>query len=121
MERIEKLRKCGMIIFCRLVKGAGLVLLGLVLVIAIGEGPPNPFKLSLRELALMVSLLVILGGTVCAMWRQGVGGVVMTGGWIVFSIVNGRLPKGWFFNMFLLVGILNIVCWWLGTPRKVVD
>ena len=58
MERIEKLRKCGMTIFYWLVKGAGLVLLGLVLVIAIGEGPPNPFKLSLRELALMVSLLV---------------------------------------------------------------
>jgi len=91
------------------VKAVGLALLALVLVIAIGEGPPNPFELSGRELFLMISLLVTLTGTVLALWRQLVGGILILGGQIPFMDHWGQ----WVFAAFVIVGILNIVCWWL--------
>ena len=99
----------GIRIFSWLVKAAGVALLGLVLVIAIGEGPPNPFELSSRELLLMVSLLVTLAGTVLALWRQLIGGIVITAGMIPFIAES----RQWVFWAFFVVGIGNIVCWWL--------
>lgn len=91
------------------VKAAGLALLALVLVIAIGEGPPNPFKLSSRELFLMISLFVTLAGTVLALRRQLIGGILILAGQIPFMYHWGQ----WAFAAFVIVGILNIVCWWL--------
>jgi hypothetical protein len=97
----------GTKIFCWVVKGAGLALLLLVLAIAIGEGPPNPFKLSPRELFLMICLLTTLAGIVLALWRQGVGGVMMLAGMVPFA---GETHQ-WLLYAFGLIGILNIICW----------
>jgi hypothetical protein len=97
-----------------LVKAAGLALLGLVLVIAIGEGPPNPFELSGRELFLMISLLVTLTGTVLALWRQLIGGILITAGMIPFIAESHQ----WVFWAFFAVGIGNIVCRWLGRLNR---
>jgi len=104
-----KFLKISVTVVSWLVKGAGLALLGLVLVIAIGEGPPNPFELSGRELFLMISLLVTLAGTVLALWRQLIGGIVITAGMIPFIAESHK----WVFWAFFVVGIGNIVCWWL--------
>jgi len=108
MSDFIELRKCILGVFSWLVKAAGLALLGLVLVIAVGEGPPNPFKLSGRELFLMISLLVTLAGTVLALWRQLIGGIL---------ILTGQLPfiNHWnqrVFATFVMVGVLNLLCWW---------
>ena len=111
MNRIEKLRRYGINIFCWLVKGAGLALLGLVLAIVVGEGPPNPFELTRRELLLFVSLLVTLAGIVLALWQQLMGGLAMLIGMIPFIGESGQ----WIFWAFAITGILNVLCWW---PKK---
>ena len=99
------------------IKAAGLALLALVLVIAIGEGPPNPFGLSSRELFLMVSLLVTLVGTVLAMWRQLIGGILILAGQLPFIDHWGQ----WVFAAFVIVGILNLLCWWFKKSSKKSD
>jgi len=109
MNNIWKSISYGRTIFSWIVKSAGILLLLLVVVIAIGEGPPNPFKLTARELFLMISLLVTLAGIILALWRQLFGGIAILIGMIPFA---GELHQ-WIFYAFVLVGILNIVCWWL--------
>lgn len=91
-----------------------MALLGLVLVIFIGEGPPNLFELSHRELFLMISFLVTLIGTVLALWQQFVGGIAIVAGMIPFIGES----RQWVFQAFLLVSIGNVLCWWLRRITK---
>lgn len=109
MGGVEKSGKYGIVAFSWLVKAAGVALLLLVLVIAIGEGPPNPFKLKARELFLMISLLVTLTGIILALWWQLLGGVAMIAGMVAFIGES----RQWIFWAFALIGVLNVVCWWL--------
>ncbi len=114
MNNTQKLKTYGTRIFCWLVKGAGLAVLGLVLVIFIGEGPPNPFELTARELFLFVSLLATLVGLGLALWNQLVSGIVILVGIIPFA--GERLL--WLFWAFAAVGVCNILCWWLKKLQK---
>jgi len=107
MNTSQKLVRYSVNFFCWLVKAAGLALLGLILAIFIGEGPPNPLKLSPRELLLFLSLLVSLGGIIFAMWNQLIGGVAVVAGMVLFV---GESVQ-WVFLAFILIGVLNIVCW----------
>jgi hypothetical protein len=114
MESIRKLISYGTGLLCWVVKGAGLALLLLVAVIFIGEGPPNPFKLSFRELVLMISLLVSLAGMVLAFWRQLIGGIAIVVGMIPFLGESHQ----WVFYVFILIGVLNIFCWLVKRSQK---
>ena len=112
MASIRDWRKYGISIFCWLVKIAGIGMLLLILAIAIGEGPPNPFRLAPKELFLMVWFLAIMIGMGLAVWRQLVGGIVTLvgiGGFTIFAGAQG----GWVFHAFWLIGLLNILCWCL--------
>jgi hypothetical protein len=101
----------------RMVKGAGLALLLEVLVICIGEGPPNLLKLKGIELIQMVNFLTALVGLALAVWKQGIGGAVTTIGILLFVFVEtiGRVKLfvGTWFLLIGFIGVLNIVCWWL--------
>ena len=110
----SSLKKCkyGIGIFRWLVKGAGIGIFGLLLAIFIGEGPPNPFELTTRELILMVFFLAIWIGLALALWRQLVAGVVILAGIVGFMIVGG-VQHNWIFYTFCAVGLLNIFCWFL--------
>ena len=107
---IQKSGRYGLNIFCWLVKGVGLAVLGLLLAIFIGEGPPNPFKLSARELFIMVMLLITLAGLALAVWRQLIGGIVILAGVASYTIFSG-IEHNWVFYAFWLIGPLNIICW----------
>ncbi len=109
MNSAGKLTSYVITIFSWSAKGAGLALLLLVVVIAIGEGPPNPFELTGRELFLFVCLLVTLVGTVLALWHQVIGGIAILAGMIPFISESGQ----WVFWVFALIGVLNVACWWL--------
>ena len=109
MNSAGELTSYAIMIFRWLVKAAGLALLLLVVVIAIGEGPPNPFELTGRELFLFVCLLVTLAGTVLVLWHQMIGGIAMLAGMIPFIGES----RQWVFWAFALIGVLNIFCWWL--------
>ena len=113
----RKLGRYGLNIFCWLVKVAGLAVLLLLLAIFIGEGPPNPFKLTARELFIMVMLLTILTGLALALWRQLTGGIVILTGVVSFMIIGG-IQHNWVFYAFWVMGLLNILCWWLKKLQK---
>lgn len=117
MNNVRKLTKYGINIFCWLVKGACIAILLLLLAIFIGEGPPNPFKFTARELLLMVGFLATWVGLALALWRQLIGGIVILVSIAGFTIVAG-VQENWVFYAFWLLGLLNMLCWWLKRAQK---
>jgi len=57
----------------------------------------------------MICLLVTLAGTILALWHQMIGGIAMLAGMVPFI---GK-SRQWVFWAFALIGVLNILCWWL--------
>ena len=58
----------------------GVALLLLVAAFAIGEGVPNPLAMSVRESLLTLGLLTMLVGQVLAWKSEGIGGLLIVGG-----------------------------------------
>lgn len=90
----------------------GLLIVGLVVVIMIGEGF-NPTKLSGGELVMSAAFLTALTGMV-VLWRwEGIGGALVIGGMLAFYGLNfaasGRLPGGWVFPLCYLPGIFALL------------
>ncbi len=99
--------------------GAGLV--GLVLLIYVGEGF-NPFRLTATEALQHALFLTTCVGLVVS-WRWPlVGGAMSTGGMLLFLsvefAVTGRFPKGVVFHLMLLAGILFLLGGSLGRRRS---
>ncbi len=91
----------------------GAALVGLVLVIFVGEGGFNPLKLGAVEAIQMTLFLTTCVGLVIA-WRWPVvGGAISTGGILLFFAVEfavtGGFPKGLAFHLMLLPGILFLL------------
>jgi hypothetical protein len=89
------------------------LLVGLVVVIYVGQGGFNPLKLKAVELTQMIFLWTACIGMVVA-WRwQVLGGALSLGGMILFFTVevamNGRLPRGLFLYLLLVPGILFLL------------
>jgi hypothetical protein len=96
----------------------GIVLLGLIAAFAIGEGVPNPLTLSIREIMLTVALLTMMFGQVVA-WRwEGIGSLLILGGFALFAIVNHGVPLNVVFGPWLVTGLLYLICW-VGECRAV--
>jgi len=93
----------------------GAFLVGLVLVIATGEGPPNPFALTGREQALMAAFVASLAGMVLLWWRELAGGLLALGGvagsYAIHYVTSGGWPRGWTFPLFFLPGLLALLAW----------
>jgi len=102
-------------VMCRwIARVAGALLVMLVVVIAIGEGMPNPFTqppaVPIGFLALAMILIGILAG-----WRwELAGGVLSLAGWCLFigSVVGLKHLNG-FVLLLALPGILHLVGAWL--------
>jgi hypothetical protein len=76
----------------------GLMLVGLVLLLLVGEGPPNPFKQPPSVQAEFLAMFLMLTGFLVG-WRwEALGGFLAVGGFALFCAtelaVNGRLPGG---------------------------
>ena len=89
------------------------LLLGLMVVLAIGEAKPE----HLREMVLGNALFTILVGLVIAWKWEGLGSLLILGGFAVFAIVNGSRtfmfhPLHNPFYAFLITGLLFSFCWW---------
>jgi len=100
--------------------GVGLV--SLVLVIFVGEGGFNPFKLSPLEALQMTLFLTTCFGLVVA-WRwQVIGGAISTGGILFLAVefwATGGFSKLTVFYLMLLSGILFVVSGLVSRPRSV--
>jgi hypothetical protein len=86
-----------------------ILLFGMVLAFAIGEGPPNPFHMTARENAQTAAFFLVWGGLLVGCFRDGLGGALVLGGLLAFYLINlaisGRLPGG-AFPLFAVPGVL---------------
>ena len=78
----------------------GLVLIGLTLLIATGEGMPNPFTQPLViQIGFLAMALVLLG--ILLAWRWELSGAIMSlAGWVLFV---GAERVNWRHSMFLIL------------------
>ena len=90
----------------------GLLLVGLVLIIIVGEGPPNPFRqpppVQIEFLGMFLMVVGFLAG-----WRwEAIGGLLAMTGFALFAatelIVNGR-PPGGAIPLFAIPGVLYLL------------
>lgn len=87
----------------------GTLLVILVLVIAIGEGVPNPFAFPLNiQLGFLALAMIVIG--ILAGWRWELsGGLLATAGWCLFvGSVAGAKGPNLFFCLLALPGILYL-------------
>ena len=105
----------------------GSLILLLVLFIAIGEGffmeppPGSSGKLKQSDIPLMTGIIVMLVGIVVAWFREGIGGLLMIGGFIPFLVDELKSEKGfnaWFLVIFPIIGLLHLFCWWQSRRPK---
>jgi peptidoglycan/LPS O-acetylase OafA/YrhL len=96
--------------------GAFLVLF--VLLSAIGgiiDPPPQAVsKITTRDMPLMIGMAIMLLGIIIAWFREGIGGLLVVGGFIFFVVVELITDKNfdaWFLLVFLAVGLLHLFCW----------
>lgn len=93
-------------------RAIGIGIVGLIAILAIGEGGPNPFAMSLRENLLGLALLTMTLGLLVGWKWEGAGGILILGGFAWFAIVNGRFQLNALMVVWLGVGVLYLICWW---------
>jgi hypothetical protein len=94
-------------------RAMGIALLGLIAAIAIGEGTPNPLEFSLRENLPIIALLTMIIGQIVAWKWEGLGSLLILGGFVLFAILSHGVPLNNFvFGPWLMTGLLYLVCWW---------
>jgi len=91
---------------------AGLMLIGLVVLMLFADGPPNPFDLTDKELQLFSAMIIMTVGLVIAYKREILGGLLATGGYIFFAVAEGSLDNGPIFPIFFIIGALYLYCGW---------
>jgi hypothetical protein len=93
-----------------------ILLLFIVISLAIGEVFPHPFNLSGKELLFSIALLVMLFGLLMAWKWEGLGGLLIIFGFLLFFISNSLLSNslrlGIFLLIFPLTGVLYLICCW---------
>ncbi len=98
---------------CEILRGAPLF--GII-TIAIGEGYPNPLLLTLHEQVVSFYMLVMIVGIPVSWKWPAQGGVMLVAGYFAFRgdeiMHNVPLRLFGFLDLFLLLGLLNILVWW---------
>jgi len=98
--------------------GSLLVLFILASVIgeAIEPSPQATGKITTREIPLIIGAISMVVGIIVAWFQEGIGGLLILGGFIFFYAVHliffQSLPGGPFFIIFLIIGLLFLFCWW---------
>jgi hypothetical protein len=91
----------------------GTLLLITIAAFAIGEGVPNPLHGSTAENLLTTAFLTMIVGQIAAWKWEGIGGLLIMGGFGLFAIVNHGVPLNVVFGPWLVTGLLYLACWWL--------
>lgn len=92
-----------------------ILLLALVVMLALGEGFPSPFTFTSIEFLLFVALLIMLAGFILAWRNEGLGGLLILVGFLMFFLTNyigsRSFKLGIFFLLFPVSGIMFLFCW----------
>lgn len=98
-----------------------IMLLALVIMLAFGEGFPSPFSLTSLEFVLFAALIIMLAGFLVAWKNEGLGGILILIGFLIFFITNyagsNSFNLGIFFILFPVSGAMFVFCWF-GCRRK---
>ena len=81
----------------------------------LGPPPEVASKISDRDMPLMIGMIIMLVGIIIAWFREGIGGLLIVGGFIFFVVVElitGNKFDAWFFLVFPALGLLHLFCWW---------
>ena len=94
----------------------GMFLVGLVLIIAIGEGAGGFMEMQASDALMFVAFLVSLIGML-VLWKwEKLGGLLVIGGMLVFYgmnfIISGVFPGGWILPLCYVPGLLSLWCVW---------
>lgn len=89
----------------------GIALLALIAAFAIGEGVPNPLQGPPSVKLCHAAMLAMLVGQIVAWRREGIGGLMILGGFALFGVVNHGVPLNIVFGPWLLTGLLYLICW----------
>ncbi len=91
----------------------GILVLGGVVAIFVGEGGFDPLKLTLIEQIMKVIFLLSCTGLIVGWIWEGTGGAISTLAMLAFFlmefIVNHRFPPGWAFEAIALPGLFFIL------------
>ncbi len=87
----------------------------------LGPPPEVASKISDRDMPLMIGMIMMLVGIIIAWFREGIGGLLVVGGFIIFVAAELIVDKNfdaWFLLVFLAVGLLHLFCWWQSKNLK---
>ncbi len=99
----------------------GVLLIGVVALFMIGEGPPKPSELTLKETWAFVFWFLEMAGFLIA-WKWELQGASLTAaGYVAFSWISGDFWMPPIFPLFALVPILFFYCYWRGSVLKLKD
>ena len=112
-EKPQMDAKTGFLFVCRwTARTVGIAIICLAGVSLIGEGGLNPFTLSLRDNLLGLALLTMAGGLLVGWKWEGIGALLIFGGFALFAAVNQPFRLNVVMMAWLLVGLLYLIGWW---------
>jgi hypothetical protein len=95
--------------------GSLLVLFVLFMFIGYAIEPQGTGEIKSIAIPLFAGMGLMVGGIIVAWFREGLGGLVTVGGFILFlgvELVSGRDFDAWFLGTFPIIGLLFLFCWW---------
>lgn len=108
-----------------LARALSVIVIGLVLLIFVGEGGSGLSRLTASDAVLMVVFWIAVVGLAIAWRAELLGGALAVGGMLLFCTMNwslaGSLPKSWYFAFLALPGLLFLIAATLEKhgPRRV--
>ncbi len=91
----------------------GTAILLLIMAFAIGEGVPNPFAQPVRVNLLFAAMFTMVMGLILAWKWEGIGSLLILGGFAFFAVVNHGIKLNLAFGPMLAVGLIYSVCGWM--------
>ncbi len=93
----------------------GLLVLISLLAFTLIAGLPRLIAMDLAAFIHFLSFLVMVSGLFLAWKWEGLGSLVILGGFGAFFVLNwilwGSPALGWVFTLFPMVGLLHLYCW----------
>jgi hypothetical protein len=92
-----------------------LVLFVLLMFIGYAIDPQDTGKITLTEIPLFIGVIAMLLGIIIAWFREGVGALLIFGGFLLFfaqEVIQNKNFDVWILVIFPFIGLLFLFCWW---------
>jgi peptidoglycan/LPS O-acetylase OafA/YrhL len=100
---------------------SGLLLVGMVLIFLVGEGPPNPFRQPPSVQVEFLGMILMVAGFLAG-WRwEALGGLLAVTGFAAFAateVIVNHSPPGGAIPLFAVPGLLFLLSYGAGKVRR---